>query len=417
MASEPLREDIATLGEEREDTTLRTLEHVARAWAREASEEQILEMLGREIERILPCDRAYMLQYSEEAKRIVTGRAYGEGPDSSRLEQELSRNCHIVELLEGNLDVVVCNDTRMWSNDLERQLAEEGIRSYIGLVLEQGNPSPAVLLVASRKPLAYGAGHVRLLRQLAPALSMYLWRARQHVKRSAEEKREEDERERLLVTVVGGVAHYFSNMLASIMGGLELLSDCRLDEEGRALVERLQGRAEEWGQMVRALQQFATMEPPENLEDIQMSELVEEVIELTRPIWENVFRAGGRRIRVHHRPLVDARIRGNRRDLREALINVLFNAIEAIPDSGNIWITEGREGMWCYIEVMDEGVGMSKEVAKRAKEPFFTTQRGRRQGLGLSVTSGIMRRHGGEVSIISEPGKGTVVRLSFPATM
>ena len=215
----------------------------------------------------------------------------------------------------------------------------------------------------------------------------------------------------------GGVAHYFNNVLAYLVGSLELVGDYELEGEAREYLDRMQARVGEVSQMIRALQQFATQEPPEHLEDMELGELVEEVLELTRPVWDTVMQAGGRQLEVEHVRRADCRVRANRRDLREALINVLFNAIEAMPSGGRIRLTEGAERIWAYIEVTDTGEGMNEEVLKRAREPFYTTRQRQRQGLGLSVASGILRRHGGEVQINSKPKRGTTVRLSLLAAV
>src|ERR1035437_10006292 len=89
------------------------------------------------------------------------------------------------------------------------------------------------------------------------------------------------------------------------------------------------------------------------------------------------------------------------------------NAIEVSQRGGEIWVAEGYEGLWSFVEVRDHGAGMTHETLQRACDPFFTTRPGQRQGLGLSVASGIARRHGGDLSIKSEPGKGACVLISL----
>jgi len=400
----------------RESTTLRVLEEMARAWAREVREGEVLEVLGRELEQILPCDRAYLLKLDKRGQDLMVEGVYRGVPGGLEVGHVVSGSPHIVELVEGGVDVLVCSNTKLWSSEFERRLAQEGVGACISLRLSWQGAPVGILAVASERTCAYGPAQVRMLHQIAPALGAHIWKAEQHTKLEAPEATAEDERERILMAVVGGISHYFNGVLANLLGGLALLRDCQLDSEGHQLVGRMESRVVEGGQMVRALQQFAAEEPPAGLVEIELGELAEEVIELTRPVWEATIRATGRRIQVLHQSGEGLRVRGNRRDLREALINVLFNAIQAMPRGGSIWVTEGTEGIWNYLEVMDQGVGMKEEIIRRSREPFFTTQPGRRQGLGLSVTSGIMRRHGGEVGIVSEPGKGTTVRLNLLST-
>jgi signal transduction histidine kinase len=223
----------------------------------------------------------------------------------------------------------------------------------------------------------------------------------------------EDERERTLTATVGGIAHYFNNVLAYMLGGLQLLSEEQLGDEACGLVERMEARVLEGSQMVRALQQFAAEKPPERLEEIDLGQLVEELVVVFRQAMDGAAVATDCEIEVLHAGAHGPLVLGNRRDIREALLNLLFNAAQALPEGGTIRLTSGEQGLWSYVEVADDGVGMARQVVKRARDPFFTTQPGERQGLGLSVASGIARRHGGEVSILSEPGQGSVVRLTL----
>jgi len=107
-------------------------------------------------------------------------------------------------------------------------------------------------------------------------------------------------------------------------------------------------------------------------------------------------------------------IRGNETDLREVVINLLFNAVDAMPHGGAITVATGTEGDSIVIEVRDTGRGMTEEVRQRCLEPFFTTKGERGTGLGLAIVYGIVQRHGGSIDIQSEVGKGTVVVVRLP---
>jgi polar amino acid transport system substrate-binding protein len=112
------------------------------------------------------------------------------------------------------------------------------------------------------------------------------------------------------------------------------------------------------------------------------------------------------------------RVRGNYQKLAQAVINILENALQALPgpDSAvRLGTRTGEEGKWIVLECSDEGVGIDPAVQGRIFEPFFTTKRDMGgTGLGLSVVSGIVRENHGKIEIESEPGRGTVVRLLFP---
>ena len=107
-------------------------------------------------------------------------------------------------------------------------------------------------------------------------------------------------------------------------------------------------------------------------------------------------------------------IRGSESDLRESVINLLFNAVDAMPQGGTITVATGAEDNSVVIQVRDTGRGMTEEVRQRCFEPFFTTKGERGTGLGLAIVYGIVQRHGGSIDVQSEPGKGTVVVIRLP---
>jgi CheY-like chemotaxis protein len=108
-------------------------------------------------------------------------------------------------------------------------------------------------------------------------------------------------------------------------------------------------------------------------------------------------------------------IMGVENEIREALVNLIFNAVDAMPEGGKITIrTYSRKESVC-IEVADTGMGMDEPTKRRCLEPFFTTKGERGTGLGLAMAYGMAQRHNGDIEIDSEPGKGTTVRFVFPA--
>jgi CheY-like chemotaxis protein/anti-sigma regulatory factor (Ser/Thr protein kinase) len=142
--------------------------------------------------------------------------------------------------------------------------------------------------------------------------------------------------------------------------------------------------------------------------------LLHDVSQLTAPRWRNTARAESWPVdlRVEAEPV--APIIGSRSALREALTNLVFNALDAMPCGGTITLAARQAGARALIEVADTGEGMPPEVQARIFEPFFTTKGERGTGLGLAMVFGIVQRHDGQIDVDSRPGRGTTIRLSFP---
>jgi CheY-like chemotaxis protein len=168
-------------------------------------------------------------------------------------------------------------------------------------------------------------------------------------------------------------------------------------------------------EVVKRLARFSQGHPDPTIVPVDLDELVEDVVELTRPRWQNELEARGVRIEtaleLGSPPLVAA----DPPSLREVLVNLILNAVDAMPAGGRIVIRTWGSAEGGHCAVRDTGIGMSAEVRRRALEPFFTTKGVKSTGLGLSVNYGIIQRHGGDLTIDSEEGRGTTVAFRLPA--
>jgi CheY-like chemotaxis protein len=152
------------------------------------------------------------------------------------------------------------------------------------------------------------------------------------------------------------------------------------------------------------------------MERVDLNKIVEEVVPLTQPKWKDHALTDGRTINVcldlEQVPLLTS----NATELREMFINLIFNAVDAMPGGGEITLrTRNMESM-ALMEVSDSGVGMDEETRRRCLEPFFTTKGEKGTGLGLAMVFGIVKRHEGTVEIESAPGRGTTIRIQLPIT-
>lgn len=219
-----------------------------------------------------------------------------------------------------------------------------------------------------------------------------------------------------LGTMAGGVSHDFNNLLMAILGHVQLLLHQVTDEETRRRLQNLEKAVHDGSHTVRRLQKFTERdrEPGSPPVAVDVREAVMDVVELTRPRWKNAMEKSGHAVEFQMELERNCMSAVHASDLREVLTNLIFNAIEAMPEGGTITIKCGIEGGSACIEVADTGIGMTKEVAAKVFDPFYTTKGVGNSGMGLSVSWSLVERYGGDIQVKSRPGKGTVFRLRLP---
>src|SRR5262249_2274911 len=149
---------------------------------------------------------------------------------------------------------------------------------------------------------------------------------------------------------------------------------------------------------------------------LDFNELVRQTLELTRHKWENLTHARGAPVVVQLRHEATEWIAGSPAELREVITNLVFNAVDAMPEGGQLSVRTWNTATDVYLSVADTGTGMTESTRRRLFEPFFTTKGERGNGLGLSVTFGIVQRYGGEITAESELGHGSTFTVRLPLT-
>jgi signal transduction histidine kinase/ActR/RegA family two-component response regulator len=233
----------------------------------------------------------------------------------------------------------------------------------------------------------------------------------------------QQERLRALGQMASGIAHDLNNALAPVVGFSELLRSVPgvLDDRERThqYLDLILTGANDAADTVRRLREFyrrPTEGAASDFVTLSLSDLTQQVVALTEPKWRNEAQAAGRTVTIQTELGAGIWVHGNEAGLREALTNVLFNAVDAMPYGGPITLrTRLENGSTAVVEVCDAGAGMSPETRRRCMEPFFTTKGERGSGLGLSMVHGIVQRHNGTVEIESWQGRGTTIALRFPA--
>ncbi|HEY6925136.1 MAG TPA: ATP-binding protein [Steroidobacteraceae bacterium] len=226
------------------------------------------------------------------------------------------------------------------------------------------------------------------------------------------------ERLRSLGRMASGIAHDINNALTPAT----LYTQSLLDHE-RSLSAQARGDLKVVLQAIHDAARTVTQikelyrGPDANAErvPIDIRQLIDQVVDLTRARWADMPQQRGCIIDVrleHSVPL--SPIRGVLAEIRDALTNLVMNAVDSMPEGGTLTLRSFGSQHHVTVEVCDTGVGMTEEVRARCLDPFFSTKGARGTGLGLAMVCGVAARHGAELEIDSEPGAGTVVRLVFP---
>ena len=213
-----------------------------------------------------------------------------------------------------------------------------------------------------------------------------------------------------------GVAHNVNNTLTGILGRAQLIlrnsHDKAKIEAGLDLIIK---SAEDGAHIIRRIQDFARQRPSREFETISIADLLKDACEMTRPRWES--RSEFAQIRFVLAAACEAQIKGDPVELREVLVNMIYNAIDAMPSGGEIHLSTQENRERVVVCIGDTGSGMTPEVKQRLFDPFFTTKGKAGTGMGLAVSFGIIRRHEGSIEVDSEPGRGTTFKISLPKIM
>jgi signal transduction histidine kinase/ActR/RegA family two-component response regulator/predicted negative regulator of RcsB-dependent stress response len=210
-----------------------------------------------------------------------------------------------------------------------------------------------------------------------------------------------------------GVAHNVNNTLTGILGRAQLIlrnsNDPAKIEAGLELIIK---SAEDGAHIIRRIQDFARQRPSREFEIISIAELLKDACEMTRPRWEARSEFAPIRFALHAD--CTAHVKGDPVELREVLVNMIYNAIDAMPYGGEVRLTTQENRERVVVQITDTGTGMGPDVKQRLFDPFFTTKGKAGTGMGLAVSFGIIRRHEGSIEVDSEPGRGTTFKISLP---
>ncbi|MGR3292556.1 MAG: PAS domain S-box protein [Candidatus Scalindua sp.] len=218
--------------------------------------------------------------------------------------------------------------------------------------------------------------------------------------------------------LTSGVAHEFNNILAIVKGfALQIKKKCGDDKKLEKRADTILKASNDGVEIVRRMREYTNREVDStNFVLTDMSDLIKQVIDFTMPRWQNIAHANGihYKIDTHGSENVLLCVMGKQSELREVLLNIVNNALDAMPDGGSLSFLIRGKGDTVFLSISDTGVGMSKDVQKNVFDPFFTTKVGVGTGLGMSMAYSIITRHGGNIDIESEEGKGSTFTIRLP---
>jgi signal transduction histidine kinase/ActR/RegA family two-component response regulator len=409
---------------------LNLLNRITRAVAEQHDMRTIFQVVVRSLEDHLPADFVCICLYDAESRTLTVHHV---GIRNAPLARELGKPEHAqVSLGETILTqcesgaVAICEpDLFIADSPFLQQLALENLRAFAAAPMFVEKELLGVLIVA-RSRGAFDETDRDFLRQLCEHVALAANQARLHESlqkayddlRRTRQAAMQQERLRALGQMAGGIAHDINNAISP----LALYTDSLLEQE-RAVPEHLRSYfttvqrvvGEVSGTVARLDDFHREREQQTVFAAVDLNAMVQQVVELTRARWNDMPQRRGIVISLQcGLDKTSPSIMGAEHALREALTNLVFNAVDALPQGGTIVISTREESGRIHLDVSDDGVGMDEATRTRCVEPFFTTKGERGSGLGLATVYGIANRHQAEIDIDSAPERGTTFRMSFP---
>lgn len=321
-------------------------------------------------------------------------------------------------------------------DDFAYRFAAAGLHSVVGHTLQASGETSGAIIVARKESGALGPAEVELVNAVGASVAQAIYGARlvddlrdmnaELVETQQQAMRQE--RLRALGQMASGITHDINNALSPVIGFSDMLlqESTNLDDHSKKLLQLIRLAALDISRIVERMRQLYRDQEADSLafEHVDIRQMVRETIELTRPKWRSEFKSG-QEIRISTDfARVLPQVAGIDTEIREALTNLVLNAVDAMPNGGRIVIAgytrpdpilgESTTPEEVVVDVIDEGGGMSRETAQSALEPFFTTKGEGGTGLGLPMVQQVMQRHAGTISIVPGETTGTIVRLVFP---
>lgn len=319
-----------------------------------------------------------------------------------------------------------------------QRLAEAGMGSLVIAPLIAESSVFGVVIAARTHAGGFSSGDCEFLRQLTDHVALAVHQAQLYgaLQQAYDDLRRtqqtvmQQERLRALGQMASGVAHDINNALspAALYVQALLEQEVTSPETIKEYLTISRRAIQDVSNTVARMRDFARQhEPPATSSAIDLNRTIAQVLELTRVRWSDMPLERGKVIRVLTALAPDLPpIAGADNEIRDALTNLILNAVDAMPEGGTLTLRSvavapegspsGTPALQVHVEVTDTGIGMDEETRSRCLEPFFTTKGERGTGMGLAMVFGMAQRHRGTLEIESAVGQGTTIRIIFPVT-
>lgn len=415
------------------------LQRITRAIGERQDLQSIFHVVMRSLEDDLPIDFGCICLYEPSTQALIVTSV---GERSAALASDLGLTPqaqipvdpnHLSRCVRGEL--VYEPDICEFRLPFAQQLARGGLCSLVMAPLFAESKVFGVIITARTQPHSFSSAECEFLRQLSEHVALAAHQAQLYsdLQQAYDELRRsqhavmQQERLRALGQMASGVAHDINNAIspAAIYTSLLLETETNLSDRAKRYLTTTRRAIEGVAQTVARMREFYRPgEPQLLLGRVTLNDLVRQVVDLTRVRWSDEPQERGAVIAVRMELAPDLpEIMGAENEIRDALTNLIFNAVDAMPEGGTLTLRSRAVTMEAsgasptiavHLEVSDTGVGMTAEIKRRCLEPFFTTKGERGTGLGLAMVYGMAQRHSAQMEIDSEPGRGTTVRLVFP---
>ena len=420
---------------------LNLLHQIAHAIGERHDTASIFQVVVGDLEEHMPVDFACLCHY-DQATQLLSMACVGKRSAALAATLGMTKDAVVAvgkdcmhSVLRGEL--VHEPDLRELAFPFPQRLVGGGLHTLVAapLVVETRNGVFGLLLVARKQPHSFSSGDCEFLHQLSGHVALAVNQAQLHqtLQRAYDDLRDtqqavmQQERLRTLGQMASGIAHDINNAISPVVLYVDALltHETGFSERARKQLEIIQRATGDVAHTVARMGEFYRQREMQlDLVEIDVIEVLKQVLELTRARWSDMAQQRGAVIETKiesdgERPVV----MGIESELREALVNLVLNATDAMPDGGTLTLRASYRlepgksfARRAVIEVIDTGAGMDEATRRRCLEPFFTTKGERGSGLGLAMVYGITQRHRVDIEIVSAPGEGSTFRLIFPPT-